>query len=121
MLSGLGITDPVLSLFAAAVPDEMIDFRIRIDSPEDVRVECEELGPGIDIRPLGFVPIGSTHCGDVYALDYHSPPHADGTPRVLLVSHERGYESAAAVLEHTEERGGSLIEFLEWAATGEGD
>ena len=112
-LRELGIRDPVLSLLAAAAPDSTCDLLIRFHDPAGIVHENTKLGPGENICPLGFPVIASTHSGDAFALDYNSPPAPDGTPRVLLVSHE---QDAAAILAHALAVAESYIEFIEGAA-----
>lgn len=85
-------------------------------SPTTSSTRTRRSDPAISTCPLGFVVVGSTHCGDVFALDGRSPPGPDGTPRVILISHEHGWTDADQVLARAIEIAPSYIDFLTAAA-----
>lgn len=115
-LRSLGVREPILSLMKAAVLSDTADFAMRIQDVAGMVCENTELGPGEDVCPMGFVIVGSSLCGDGIALDFYSPPSKDGTPRVVLVSHERSWTDAAQVAAYARELAPSFVEFLNRAA-----
>lgn len=115
-LRSLGVREPVLSLFGAAVLTKVADYSLRVKNVEDMLWENRNLLPGHEVCPLGFIVIASTCSGDVFALDYYSPPGADGSPSVLLISHGRHWKTATDVVANSTRVAESLVEFLELAA-----
>ncbi|MBX3381746.1 MAG: hypothetical protein KF805_16760 [Phycisphaeraceae bacterium] len=117
-LLDLGVRTSELQMFEAGVFDPKAEATLRVWGVPSIVKECTEYGPGIDIQPLGFVVIGSTHGGDAYALDCNLRNDTDLSP-VLLVSHERDWTSADDVRRNSKRVAANMAEFLREAAKGE--
>lgn len=114
-LAAIGVKEPVLGLFRQAVLASYVDVGVVVHSVETMIAECTRAEPGMIIQPWGAIVIGSTACGDAFALDFRRPDPS-GQPPVLLVSHDqdpepltRGDLGTATLVA------GSLVEFLEGA------
>jgi len=117
-LLDLGVRAPELQMFEAGVFDPYAEGRLRVWGVPNVVYECTKLVPGEEIQPLGFVVIGSTHCGDAYALDCTSSDKSD-LSAVYLVSHERSWTTAEQVRSESVWIAANMAEFLHKAGKGE--
>ncbi|MGH7244172.1 MAG: hypothetical protein ACREJD_12225 [Phycisphaerales bacterium] len=117
-LLDLGVRTPELQMFEAGVFDPNAEGTLRVWGVRHIVAECTKLDPGQEIYPLGFVVIGSTHCGDAYALDCTTPDKTALSP-VYLVSHERNWTSAEQIRTESKWIAANMPAFLQEAAKGE--